>query len=215
MLDFPCGSAGKESSCNAGDLSSIPGLRRSLGEWNRYPLQYSGLENFMDCIVHGVAKSRTWLSNFHFNTDARCSFSKEVICALFDICNWGFSSKPGSRCGMFQLWLHFPIFIFLTCWGSKAGPTCQHKENLIAKVHVSGNTWVATRQCYDMLNLETMMLSAQIWWIWLTDYFTYSFNKHFLNICHQSDNLGSAGEREGWTRQKSLHLLSIRQMLWG
>ena len=56
---FPCGSAGKESACNAGDLGSIPGLGRSPGEVKGYPLQYSGLEKSMDCIVHGVAKSRT------------------------------------------------------------------------------------------------------------------------------------------------------------
>ena len=54
-----CGSAGKESACNVGDLGSIPGLGRSRGEGKGYPLQYSGLENSMDCIVHGVAKSRT------------------------------------------------------------------------------------------------------------------------------------------------------------
>ena len=63
--DFPCGSAGKESTCNAGDLGSIPGL--SPGEGKGYPLQYSGLENSMDCMVHGVAKSRTRLSDFHFH----------------------------------------------------------------------------------------------------------------------------------------------------
>ena len=56
---FPCGLAGKESSCNAGDLGLIPGLGRSPGEGKRYPLWYSGLENSMDCIVHGVAKSWT------------------------------------------------------------------------------------------------------------------------------------------------------------
>ena len=54
---LPCGSAGKESACNTGDLGSIPGLRRSPGEGKGYPLQYSGLENSMDCIVHGVAES--------------------------------------------------------------------------------------------------------------------------------------------------------------
>ena len=63
---FPCGSAGKESACHAGDLGLIPGLGRSPGEGKGYPLQYSGLENSMDCKVHGVAKSRTWLSDFHF-----------------------------------------------------------------------------------------------------------------------------------------------------
>ena len=56
-LDFPCGSAGKESACNVGDLGLIPGLGRSSGEGKGYPLQYSGLENSMDYIVHGVTKS--------------------------------------------------------------------------------------------------------------------------------------------------------------
>ena len=63
--DFPCDSAGKESACNEGDLGSIPGLGRSPGEEIGYPLQYSGLENSMDCIANGVAKSQTTLSDFH------------------------------------------------------------------------------------------------------------------------------------------------------
>ena len=60
------GPAGEESACNAGDLGSISGLGRSPGEENGYLLQYSGLENSMDPMVHGVAKSWTQLSNFHF-----------------------------------------------------------------------------------------------------------------------------------------------------
>ena len=68
FLDFPGGSAGKESTCSAGDLGLIPGLGGSPGEGNSYPLQYSGLENAMDCIVLGVPKSWTQLSNFHFLT---------------------------------------------------------------------------------------------------------------------------------------------------
>ena len=53
--------------CGDRDLSSIPGLGRSPGEGKGYPLQYSGLGNSMDCIVHGVAKSWTWLSDsLHF-----------------------------------------------------------------------------------------------------------------------------------------------------
>ena len=59
FLGFPCGSASKESTCNLGDLGSIPGLGRSPGEGKGYLLQYSGLENSTDCIVHGVAKSWT------------------------------------------------------------------------------------------------------------------------------------------------------------
>ena len=65
FLGFPCGSAGKESSWNAGDLGLIPGLGRSPGEGKGYPFQYSCLENSMDlqAIVCGVTKSWTWLSD--------------------------------------------------------------------------------------------------------------------------------------------------------
>ena len=59
FMDCLGGSAGKESAYNVGDLGSTPGLGRSPGEGNVYPLQYSGLENSTDCIVHGVTKSRT------------------------------------------------------------------------------------------------------------------------------------------------------------
>ena len=57
----------KESACNVGDLGSIPGLGISPWEGKGYPLQYSVLENSKDCIVHGVSKSPTQLSNFHFH----------------------------------------------------------------------------------------------------------------------------------------------------
>ena len=63
---FPGGSAGKESSRNVENLGSIPRLGWSPAEGNSYPLQYSGLENSKDCVVHGVTKSWTRLSNFHF-----------------------------------------------------------------------------------------------------------------------------------------------------
>ena len=66
-MGFPCGSAGKESASNEGDLGSIPELGRSSGEGKGYPFQYSGLENSMDYIVHGVARSWTRLSDFHFS----------------------------------------------------------------------------------------------------------------------------------------------------
>ena len=72
-LGFPGGSGGKESACNAGDPGPVPGLGRSPGEVNAYPLQYSCLENPMDggvcpvdphgSTVHGVAKSQTGQSN--------------------------------------------------------------------------------------------------------------------------------------------------------
>ena len=67
-LGFPGGSAGKESACSVGDLGLIPGLGRSPGEGKGYPFQYSGWENSMDCIVRGITKSLTQLSDFHFQT---------------------------------------------------------------------------------------------------------------------------------------------------
>ena len=67
-MGFPCGSAGKEFACNAGDLDSVTGFGRSPAEGKDYPLQYSCLENSMDCIVHGVTKSQTRLSDFHFTS---------------------------------------------------------------------------------------------------------------------------------------------------
>ena len=63
----PLSSVGKESACNVGDPGSIPGLGRSPGEGKGYPLQYSGLENSMDCIVHRVTKSRTRRHDFNFH----------------------------------------------------------------------------------------------------------------------------------------------------
>ena len=59
FLGFPCSSPGEESACSVGGLSLIHGLGRSLGEGKGYSLQYSGLENSMDCVVQGVAKNRT------------------------------------------------------------------------------------------------------------------------------------------------------------
>ena len=74
-MGFPNSSTGKESACNAGNPSSIPGLGRSPEKGKGYPPQYSGLENSMDCIVHEVTKSRTWLSDFHFHS--ACKVNKQ------------------------------------------------------------------------------------------------------------------------------------------
>ena len=59
-MDFPGGSDGKESACNVGDLVLIPALGRSPGEGKGHQLQHSDLENFMECIVPGVAESATF-----------------------------------------------------------------------------------------------------------------------------------------------------------
>ena len=121
---FPDGSVGEESACSAGDPSLIPGLGRSPGEGKGYPLQCSGLENSTDCVVHGVAKSWTWLSDFHFTetkTICNClnqftnSFMMKIIyydefyeMALFQILSW-----KNLKCifkGDFNLFTHIPLF---------------------------------------------------------------------------------------------------------
>ena len=68
FLVFCCGSAGKDSACNAGDLGLIPDLGNSPGEGKRYPLQYSGIDSSMNCIVHGVTKSWKGLNDFYFTS---------------------------------------------------------------------------------------------------------------------------------------------------
>ena len=83
FLGFSCGSAGKESTCNAGDLGLNPRLGRSPGEGNSYPLQYSGLENSMNCIVHGVTKSRTQLSDFHSLLSPSVRWLFRFSCTIF------------------------------------------------------------------------------------------------------------------------------------
>ena len=94
FLGFPCGSAGKKSTCNAGDLGFIPVLGRSPGEGKGYSLQYSGLENSMDYTVHGVAKSWTRLSDFHVRFSSFIHFTNYQQWETGHRCaHWG--SFPG------------------------------------------------------------------------------------------------------------------------
>ena len=85
FCQFPGGSAGKEFSCDVGDLGLIPRLGRSPGEGKDYPFQYSGLENSMDCTVH--TNSQIQLSDFHFVLDN----------SVYP-CISGFSSIPVQYC---------------------------------------------------------------------------------------------------------------------
>ena len=73
LVGFSGDSAGKETVYNVGDLGLIHGLGRSPGEGNGYSHQYSGLENSMDCILHGVAESQIQLKDFHSLTSTRIS----------------------------------------------------------------------------------------------------------------------------------------------
>ena len=79
FLGSPCGSAGKESTCSVGDLGLISGLGRSPEEGKGYPLQYSGLENSTDSIVHGVTKSQTQLSDFQFTRSGIAGSSGDSV----------------------------------------------------------------------------------------------------------------------------------------
>ena len=106
ILGFRCLSC-KESTYNAGDLGLIPGLGRSPGEGNGYSLQYSGLESSMDCVVHGVAKSQTQLSDFHLHMhhmywdgceedreadSTRCWWGSDAVGT--DSILWGYAHSP-------------------------------------------------------------------------------------------------------------------------
>ena len=89
LWDFPDSSIGKESACNAGDTGSIPGSGRYPGEGIGYPLQYSGLENPMDCTVCGVAKSQTQLSDFDFHLHRpQVSLHNPLMSRVFFLHKW-------------------------------------------------------------------------------------------------------------------------------
>ena len=109
LSGFPGGSANEESACSVEELGLIPGLGRSLGEGIGYPLQYSGLENFMDCIVHGVTKSQTQLSDFHFTPHyfadkGLYSQSYHFSSSHVWMENWTIKKAECQRTDAFELW---------------------------------------------------------------------------------------------------------------
>ena len=113
LFGFPCGSAGKESSCNVGDLGLIPEFGRSPGEGKGYPLLYSGLENSMDCIVHGVTKSWTWLSDSHSLREHWISFHLFVSYSFILFMSYNFQYTD-----LLPLWLNlFRRFFMLLYMG--------------------------------------------------------------------------------------------------
>ena len=135
---FPCGSAGKESACNAGDLGLIPGLGRSQGKG--YPLQYSGLENSMDCTVHRVTRSWIWLGNFHITSLQTlylwmCSnVYQPPLVASAPV--WIFFFKCHRHLLCSDFYIQENIFIFMPYWNlqciSDKAVKCDNK-NLITK----------------------------------------------------------------------------------
>ena len=98
---------GKESACNAGYQGLIPGLGRSPGEGKGYQLQYSGLENSTDCVVHGVAKSWVPLSDFHFHNKLLSWIFPSTDNATFSLLSCGHL--------MGKVWSVF-FFFFLVWW---------------------------------------------------------------------------------------------------
>ena len=90
-MGFTESSVGKESTCKAGDPGSISVLGRSSGEEKGYPLQCSGLENSMGCVVHGVTKSQIQLSNFHFTLMTKVHLVKAVV---FPVVMYGCTVGP-------------------------------------------------------------------------------------------------------------------------
>ena len=155
-LGFPCGSASKESTCNVGALSSIPGLRRSPGEGKGYPLQYSGLENSTDCIVHGVARVRHNWATF---TSLEHSLALPLGGAL-PFLGTGMKIELFQSCGhcwIFQIWWHIECSTFTASsfriWNSStvipSSPLVLFivmlpKAHLTSHSRMSGSRWVIT-----------------------------------------------------------------------
>ena len=102
-MGFPHGSVGKEFTCNAGDLGSIPGLGRSPGKGKGYPLQYSSLENSMGCIVHGVAKS--WTQQLSLSSFQKLQIGKNTHTYVYIVLSNRIFQDDGSVLSVFtQLW---------------------------------------------------------------------------------------------------------------
>ena len=110
FFDFPCGLACKESARSVGDLGSIPGLGRSPGEGAGYSLQHSSLENSVNCVVHGVAESRTRLSDSHFTS---CFLEDLRVCLFSAVlglpcCPWAVSGCRECVCSSLR-WTSFSL----------------------------------------------------------------------------------------------------------
>ena len=153
---FPCGSDSKESACNVRDLGFTFGSRVFPGEGNGNWLQYSCLENLLDrrvwwAIVRGVAKSQTWLSDFHFHSQLRRShtletgncqlsaaqFTSDYLVLVFCVTEFGLFSAPCHPHPNIRLteW-----FLLEHCWAQSRGEkwqTVSFKVQLRGNIHVS------------------------------------------------------------------------------
>ena len=153
---YHCGSDGKESSCNAGNLGSTPGLGRPPGEGQGYPLQYSGLENSMDCIGHGVAKSPIQLSDFHFPLIQEKESESVSRSVVSDSCNRMAVARQGPlSTGILQVrileWVAFPPPGKLSNTGIEPGSPALQADSLPSETPGkprSGEGWHGLCACF-------------------------------------------------------------------
>ena len=187
---FPHSSAGKESACNAGDLDSIPGLGRSPGEGNGYPLQYSSLENSMDCMVHRVTKRWTWLSDFHM-VQSRCTH-KKVSCffcccsvSVFYLSRKWRGASVGSQwelsqgeCCVHRMGLEEAVSCPIHPCLSQAEPGFPRVRHVGKRTPVWGRGWdKCTVQAFPSLYPSHRLWDrkSRFWWQrvrWLTDFYS-------------------------------------------
>ena len=149
------GSAGKESACNMEDLGSIPGLGRSPGEGKGYPLQYSGLENSVDCTVHGVANSQTWLSDFHFHWAVSCDFD-----VLWDEVSSSPSTVPSCPCPFYHTLKSFAELLAFTSF------ILSKTENICISLILTLCIWMYSMifPCFCFIYFETQFCSLKRSW---------------------------------------------------
>ena len=228
-MGFLGGSDSKESSCNTGDLGSIPGLGRSPGEGNSYPLQYTGLENSRDCIVHGVTKSQTWLSF----TQMLFTHKQKIICGTIWRNVDGTASDSDTRdyllynnyFGNKYLNLRLPalfssvqfsrsvhVWLFATLWtaarqaslsitNSRSSPKAMSIESVMPSSHLI--------LCCPLFLLPPILPSIRVFsnesalCIRWPKYWSFSFN-----ISHSSEHPGLISFRMDW-----LYLLALQGTL--
>ena len=201
-VGLPHDSAGEESACNAGDLGSIPGLGRSPGEGKGCALQDSGLENPLDSKFHGVTKSRTRLSDFHFHQTVLV-FKNEIYVIFSKYARTFLCFAKGS------LWINHWIFVRVgSTWVESAAVTLEQDlkrakdlpGGLVAQTvkHLSTmwETWVRSLGWEDSLEKEmathSSTLALKILWteelgagyyLWGRKESGTAEQLHFLSFC--------------------------------